>query len=293
VRDHLLDTSDHTLVMGVVNVTPDSFSDGGAFVGASGTDHEAAVAHGLVLRAQGADIVDVGGESTRPGAAPVSVDEEISRVVPVVAGLVAADVTVSIDTSKPSVAAAALAVGAHVVNDVTALRDPAMARVCAQSAAGVVLMHMQGSPATMQSNPTYGDVVADVAEYLVQRAEAAMAEGVAPDRICIDPGIGFGKTLDHNLELLARLGELVNCGLPVLVGTSRKRFLGSVLARAGIDTEAGERDTATGATVALAVAAGAAVVRVHDVTSAVQSARIADAIVRKLLTSRKEHLGRS
>ncbi len=271
--------------MGVLNVTPDSFSDGGAFATVAGTDHQAAIAHGLALWNCGADIVDVGGESTRPGAAGVSVDEEISRVVPVVAGLIAADVIVSIDTSKPEVASAALTAGASVVNDVTAFGHPDMARVCAEGGAGVVLMHMKGSPGTMQNGPTYGDVVDEVGDYLVRRAKAAVAAGIPPERICIDPGLGFGKTFDHNLELLARLGELVGRGFPVLVGASRKRFLGAILESAGFSTEARERDPATAATVALAVAAGAAAVRVHDVRSAVQSARIADAIVRTLSTS--------
>lgn len=293
MRDHVLDPAGHTLVMGVVNVTPDSFSDGGVFATDASTDHQAAIAHGLALWNGGADIVDVGGESTRPGAAEVSVDEEIGRVVPVVAGLTAADVIVSIDTSKPEVASAALAAGAHVVNDVTAFGHPDMARVCAERGAGVVLMHMQGSPGTMQDRPTYDDVVGEVGDYLMERATVAVAAGISPERICLDPGIGFGKTVDHNLELLARLGELVDRGFPVLVGASRKRFLEVILEATGIRTEAMERDPATAATVALAVAAGAAVVRVHDVKSAVQSARVADAIVRTSLTSRREHLGRS
>ena len=280
VRDHLLDPADHTLVMGVVNVTPDSFSDGGAFAGTAGTDHEAAIAHGTALWDEGADIVDVGGESTRPGAVAVSSADEISRVVPVVAGLTAAGIIVSVDTSKPEVAAAALEAGAHVVNDVTALVNPDMAQLCAETGAGVVLMHMQGSPRTMQDNPRYDDVAGEVGAYLVRRAAAAVDAGIRPDHLCLDPGIGFGKTFDHNLELLARLGELVDLGFPVLVGASRKRFLGTVLEDAGIATEPVERDPATAATVALAVVAGAAAVRVHDVKSAVQSARVADAIVR-------------
>jgi dihydropteroate synthase len=293
VRDHLLNPADHTLVMGVVNVTPDSFSDGGAFAGTAGTDHEAAIAHGSALWSEGADIVDVGGESTRPGAAAVPADEEMARVVPVIAALTAAGVVVSVDTSKPEVAAAALEAGAHAVNDVTAFGHPDMARVCADADAGAVLMHMKGTPRTMQDNPTYGDVVGEVADYLRLRAEAAVAAGVAPDHLCLDPGIGFGKTFDHNLELLARLDELVKLGYPLLVGTSRKRFLGMVLGDAGLTTEPADRDPATAATVALAVSAGAAGVRVHDVNSAVQSARVADAIVRTSLTSRRENFGRA
>jgi dihydropteroate synthase len=293
MRDRLLDPADHTLVMGVVNVTPDSFSDGGAFAGTAGTDHEAAIAHGTALWDEGADIVDVGGESTRPGAVAVSPADEISRVVPVVAGLTAAGTIVSVDTSKPEVAAAALEAGAHVVNDVTALVNPDMAQLCAETGAGVVLMHMQGSPRTMQDNPTYDDVAGEVGAYLMRRAAAAVDAGIRPDHLCLDPGIGFGKTFDHNLELLARLGELVDLGFPVLVGASRKRFLGTVLEDAGIATEPVERDPATAATVALAVVAGAAAVRVHDVKSAVQSARVADAIVRTSLTSRRENFGRA
>jgi dihydropteroate synthase len=271
--------------MGVVNVTPDSFSDGGAFAGHGETDHEAAIAHGLALWNDGADIVDVGGESTRPGAVEVSPAEEISRVVPVVAGLSASDAIVSVDTSKPEVAAAALEVGAKVVNDVTAFGNPDMARLCAETGAGVVLMHMQGSPRTMQDNPTYDDVAGEVGAYLVHRAAVAVDAGIRPDHLCLDPGIGFGKTFEHNLELMARLGELVDLGFPVLVGASRKRFLGTVLDDAGLVTVPVERDPATAAAVALAVAAGVAVVRVHNVKSAVQSARVADAIVRTSLTS--------
>jgi len=293
VRGHRLDWSDHTLVMGVVNATPDSFSDGGVFGDARSIDHEAAIAHGLALWEDGADIVDVGGESTRPGAGAVSSDEEIDRVMPIVAGLAGAGALVSIDTSKPPVAAAALTAGAHVVNDVTACSDPAMVQVCADGSAGLILMHMRGNPRTMQDDPAYGDVVVEVGDFLVQRTREVVTSGISADRILVDPGIGFGKTFEHNLELLARLDQLVDRGFPVLVGASRKGFLGGVLADAGIETAAAERDPATAATVALAIAAGAAAVRVHDVRSAVQTARIADAIVRTASTSRREHLGRS
>jgi dihydropteroate synthase len=261
--------------MGVVNVTPDSFSDGGLFDSA-----DAAVAYGVELARDGADIVDVGGESTRPGATPVAVDDELARVVPVVTGLVNAGIVVSIDTMKPQVAAAAIAAGAQIVNDVAGLADPEMVAVCAAADVGVVLMHMRGDPATMQDDPTYGNVVAEVAGFLEQRAFDIQAGGVSRDRICIDPGIGFGKTLEHNLELLHNIDWLTTSGYPVLVGTSRKGFLGAILRAAGRETAAAERDAATAATVALAVAAGASVVRVHNVSHALQAARTADAIVR-------------
>lgn len=270
-----LSTHDHTLVMGVLNVTPDSFSDGGRFV-----DPDVAVAVGVEMAASGADVIDVGGESTRPGAGPVPVSEEIARVVPVVAGLAGAGLIVSIDTMKAAVAREAIAAGAAIVNDVTAWADPAMAGVCAESGVGVVLMHMQGTPATMQLDPRYDDVVTDVARYLGERAEFAVTSGVEASRIMVDPGIGFGKTRRHNLELLARLREIGGLGYPVLVGTSRKGFIGSILDEAGQPTTAADRDIGTAATIALAIANGAAMVRVHNVLGGVHSARVADAIVR-------------
>ncbi len=275
IRDRVLSNADHTLIMGVVNATPDSFSDGGLLESA-----DAAIEYGLKLVRAGADVVDVGGESTRPGAAPVPVAEELDRVVPVVAGLVEAGVVVSIDTMKPRVAAAAVAAGAQIVNDVTGLTQPDMLALCAEEGVGVVLVHMQGDPATMQDDPAYENVVAEVAGFLEQRALEAQAGGVSRDRICIDPGIGFGKTFDHNLELLHNIDWLTTSGYPVLVGTSRKGFLGAILREAGYETEAAERDAATAATVALAIAAGASIVRVHNVGHALQAARTADAIVR-------------
>jgi dihydropteroate synthase len=273
LRTRTLTTAAHTLVMGVLNVTPDSFSDGGVHVAS-------ATAHGMALWEAGADLVDVGGESTRPGSTGVGASVETDRVVPVVSELSAAGVVVSVDTRKPQVAAAAIEAGAEVINDVDALADPAMAEVCADAEVGVVLMHMQGTPETMQDEPRYDDVVAEVRDELVSTASRVEDGGVTRGRICIDPGIGFGKTHAHNLALLANLDVLVATGYPVLAGTSRKGFLGRILDDAGYPATAARRDPATGATVALAIAAGAAVVRVHDVQSALQVARTADAIVR-------------
>jgi dihydropteroate synthase len=270
-------------LMGVVNVTPDSFSDGGLFL-----DPGAAVAHGLELVREGADIVDVGGESTRPGAQPVSEAEELRRVLPVVEGLAAAlrsnstrvpaksgggdPATISIDTSKAFVARAALDAGATLVNDVTALRgDPEMAAVVAHSGAECCLMHMLGEPRTMQREPRYGDVVAEVKAFLEERLAFAVAEGVAEERILLDPGIGFGKTLEHNLQLLRRLGELAALGRPLVVGTSRKSFIGRILADAAGAPEAvdaAQRLPGTLATCVLAYERGARVLRVHDVAPA-------------------------
>ena len=245
-------------VMGIVNVTPDSFSDGGLYL-----DPGAAVGHGRRLAAEGADLLDVGGESTRPGAAAVDAASELERVAPVVAALAgdAGGPGVSIDTSKAAVAAAALDAGAVWVNDVTALRgDPELAALCAERGCEVVLMHMLGSPRTMQDDPRYDDVVDDVRAFLAERIEAAVAAGVDERRILVDPGIGFGKTVDHNLELLRRLGELRELGRPIVVGASRKRFLGAITGR-----EVDRRGGGTAAANVLALAAGADVFRVHDV----------------------------
>ena len=273
VRDRVLSTAERTLIMGVVNVTPDSFSDGGHFLGS-----DRAISHGKKLYADGADLVDVGGESTRPGAEPVSGSEEIRRIVPVIAGLVAAGVPVSVDTSKPEVAAAALAEGALVVNDVSAGAHPEMAPLVAQTGCGLVLMHMRGTPRTMQDDTKYGDVTVEVRDFLVERAAAAETVGVERSRICVDPGIGFGKDQLHNLQLLARLDLLVASGYPVLVGPSRKSFLGKIID----EPDPVERDVATAATVAIAATRGAAVVRVHNVAMARQAVLIADAIVRSI-----------
>jgi dihydropteroate synthase len=260
-------------IMGIVNVTPDSFSDGGLFL-----DAEAAIEHGRDLVAQGAEILDVGGESTRPGAEAVSAEEELDRVRPVVEALAGEDgpgAVVSIDTSKAAVAEAALDAGAEIVNDVTALRaDPDLAALCAGRECGLVLMHMLGNPRTMQENPTYDDVVDDVKAWLAERVDAAIAAGVADERIWVDPGIGFGKTLEHNLELIRRLGELRDLGRPVVVGSSRKSFIGAITGR-----EVKDRLGGTVASNVLAVLAGADVVRVHDVLELKQALDVAEAIV--------------
>ena len=261
-------------IMGVVNVTPDSFSDGGAFL-----DREAAIHHGLRLAFEGADLLDVGGESTRPGAAPVSAEEELDRVIGVIAGIRARnrDVRISIDTSKAVVAAAALDAGAAYVNDVTALRgDPDMAALVAERKAGVCLMHMLGTPRTMQAEARYDDVVADVKAFLAERIEAAVAAGIARERIEIDPGIGFAKTIDHNLELLERLRELTDLGAPIVLGTSRKSFLGTITGR-----ETAERMPATLATVVMGLERGAEVFRVHDVAPARDALLVATATLRR------------
>ena len=259
-----------TKLMGVVNVTPDSFSDGGLYL-----DPEAAIAHGRELAAAGAEILDVGGESTRPGAEAVSGEEELRRVVPVIQGLRDLDCELSVDTSKAAVAAAALDAGAVIVNDVTALRgDAEMAILCAERGATVVLMHMLGDPQTMQDDPRYEDVVAEVKTFLAERLEAAVGAGIAEERIWLDPGIGFGKTAFHNLELLRRLGELRELGRPLVIGTSRKSFIGRLDGSA-----AGERLGGTIASSVLASVEGAEVLRVHDVAEVRQALTVATAIL--------------
>jgi dihydropteroate synthase len=259
--------------MGVVNVTPDSFSDGGLYL-----DPGAAVAHGLELEREGAAILDLGGESTRPGSEGVPAAEELRRVLPVVEGLVAAGVRaqISIDTSKAAVAAAALDAGATMVNDVTAFRgDPEMAALVAARGADCCLMHMLGEPRTMQKDPRYDDVVSEVKAFLAERVAGAISAGVAEERILIDPGIGFGKTGAHNLELLARLAEIVALGRPVVLGTSRKSFLGCLTGRSTDDRVAG-----TIATNVLAYERGASVFRVHDVGPVYDALAVAAATVR-------------
>jgi dihydropteroate synthase len=260
-----------TLIMGIVNVTPDSFADGGRYL-----DPAAAVRHARALAAEGADLLDVGAESTRPGAAPVASAEERARLLPVLERLLdGPPCPVSVDTSKPDVAAAALALGAHMVNDVTALAGgPALAELCAAHGAALALMHMRGTPRTMQADPRYDDLLGEVRTGLAVAVATAEAAGVAPDSICVDPGIGFGKTVAHNLTLLRRLDAFRAIGKPILVGPSRKSFLGALLDQ----LPATERLEGTLAACVMAVAAGAHILRVHDVAAVRRAVRVAEAI---------------
>jgi len=255
------------LVMGVLNVTPDSFYDGGRL-----DTVDAAIEAGLSMIEQGADILDVGGESSRPGAEPISPQEELARVLPVVEGIrTQASIPISVDTTKASVAEACLQAGANIINDISALRsDVCMAQIVSESGAKVVLMHMQGAPQTMQQKPHYQDVVTEVRSFLVERANYAQAAGIAPDNIILDPGIGFGKSLAHNLALLRQLPKLASCGYPVLVGISRKSFLGRLL-----DLPAEERLEGTIAANTAAILGGASIIRVHDVKEGRRTADIA------------------
>jgi dihydropteroate synthase len=258
-------------LMGVVNVTPDSFSDGGLFLEA-----DAAIEHGLRLAEEGAAVLDVGGESTRPGAEPVEAQEEIERVLPVVEALAAAGKHISIDTTKVEVARAALSAGATIVNDVSALRfSPDMAGLVADAEAECCLMHMLGEPRTMQHDPRYDDVVSEVKAFLEDRLAFAVAQGIPEARVWLDPGIGFGKTVEHNLELLRRLDEIVAIGRPVVVGTSRKSFLGKLAGGRG----EGERLPGTIATNVMAFERGATVFRVHDVAPVADALAVAAATV--------------
>lgn len=270
LRGYDIPTALRTCVMGVLNVTPDSFSDGGRYL-----DPFMASEHAVRMVEEGADIIDIGAESSRPGAGRVSAQEELSRVLPVikaVAGKV--KVPISVDTWKSEVAKAALLEGAALVNDITALRgDPAMAGVVAEAGAGVVLMHMKGEPENMQVEPVYDDVVREVISYLSGSVYTAETAGIPPDMIAIDPGIGFGKTLEHNLEILRRLSELKALDKPILVGTSRKSFIGKITGRGVADRVFG-----TAASVAAAIMNGADIVRVHDVGEMVEVARMIDAI---------------
>jgi len=272
VGDRVFDCSERTLVVGILNVTPDSFSDGGRYL-----DRATAVAHATRMVDDGADILDVGGESTRPGSAPVSADEELERVHPVIQRLAELHpaVPISIDTRKANVAAEALDAGATIVNDVSGGADPAMFDVVRDREAAVVLMHMRGDPTTMQEAPHYDDVVGEVHEYLRQRIEAAELAGIDPERIAIDPGIGFGKDLDHNLELMHGVDAFLDLGRPVLVGPSRKKFIGTIL-----DLPMEERVEGTVGAVVWMVARGAHLVRVHDVKEVVRAVRVSDAIAR-------------
>jgi dihydropteroate synthase len=260
-------------IMGILNVTPDSFSDGGEWFA-----YEKAVEHARALVAEGADILDVGGESTRPGAGPVALEEELRRVVPVVRAMRDSGAQISVDTMKLAVAQAAVEAGATYVNDVTAFRhEPELAAFVADHGCDCCLMHMLGEPRTMQDDPRYDDVVADVSAFLEERAAFAVGEGVREERIMVDPGIGFGKTLAHNLELLRRLDEIVAIGFPVVIGTSRKSFLGRLTGR----DDPHERVAATLATTVLALERGATVFRVHDVAPTRDAIAVATATLRR------------
>jgi dihydropteroate synthase len=274
-----LDFARRTLVMGIINVTPDSFFDGGWR-----QDAAKAIADGIEMAAAGADLLDVGGESTRPGAQPVSEDEELARVLPVLRGLRReVNVPISIDTYKSAIARAALDAGADIVNDISALRfDPAMAPLVAAEKVPVVLMHMRGTPRTMQREPQYNDVVREVRDFLAAQLYEAMDAGIAQDMIVIDPGIGFGKTVEHNLQLLRALPALAALGQPVLVGVSRKTFIGKIL-----NVEPADRLEGSLAAAVAAVLAGANIVRVHDVAETCKAVRIADAIRLGSMQSRK------
>ena len=268
--DTVLDLAE-PCVMGVLNVTPDSFSDGGRYA-----DLAAAVARGVAMVEEGAAIIDVGGESTRPGAAAVSVQEELARVIPVIEQLAArVAVPISVDTSKPAVMSAAIAAGASLVNDVRALREPGAVDALARTGAAVCLMHMQGEPRTMQAAPAYDDVVAEVRRFLAGRVEACVAAGIDRDRICVDPGIGFGKLPEHNLALLAGLGRLADPTIPVLVGVSRKSLVGIITGR-----PAAKRLAGSVAFAALAASRGAAIIRAHDVAATVDAVKVASALRR-------------
>jgi dihydropteroate synthase len=272
-RDREIVLADHTQLMGIVNVTPDSFSDGGAFA-----DTDAAVDHGVRLTEEGADLLDVGGESTRPGADEVPLEEEIDRVVPVVERLVKeVDVPLSVDTRKAAVAARALDAGAAIVNDVTAGGDPEMFGVARSAGAGLVLMHMRGQPRTMQDDPRYDDVVAEVRDHLAARIGSAVAAGVPRAQLCVDPGIGFGKNLEHNLALLRSIAAFRELRTPLLVGVSRKRFIGQLT---GVEAPA-DRIEGTAGAVAWCAANGVDVVRVHDVLEMRRVVSVVDAITRE------------
>lgn len=278
-KDRLIEFSDRPLIMGVLNVTPDSFSDGGHYL-----DAEAAVAHALRLVEEGADLLDIGAESTRPGADAVSEAEERRRAIPVVTAIAkAVAIPISIDTSKAAVARAALDAGAVLVNDVTALRsDPGMVDLVARTGAGIVLMHMQGTPSTMQQAPCYDDVVGEISSFFEERIRFAVAHGIERRQIILDPGIGFGKLLVHNLTLLAQLHHFTQFGCPLLVGVSRKAFLGHL-----VDRPVQERQWATAAAVAMAVDRGAGILRVHDVRAMKDVLLVAAAISRQTTVSMK------
>jgi dihydropteroate synthase len=267
-RDRTFDLSRRTLVMGIVNITPDSFSDGGRFL-----EPDRAIEHAHRLVQEGADLVDLGAESSRPGSVAVEPDLQLERLMPVLEALVPDGISVSVDTASARVAESVLAAGARAINDITALGDPAMGAVVAQAGAGLVLMHMQGTPATMQDEPRYEDAASEIQGWLAARVDQARRAGVAEDSIAIDPGIGFGKTLRHNLELLARIDELRALGRPVMVGASRKSFIQKLL-----DLPVDQRLEASLSAAAVAVFLGARIVRTHDVRSTVRAVRLADAM---------------
>ena len=257
-------------VMGVLNVTPDSFSDGGEFL-----DTDAAIAHGIALAEEGADLVDVGGESTRPGAEPVDLEEELKRVLPVVEALTAEEIAVSIDTMKPEVARQAVAAGAVAINDVNGLRAPGMLEAAAETRAFVCIMHMLGEPRTMQDDPQYNDVVSEVLDWLLARAQEAQQAGIPQQNIWLDPGIGFGKTVDHNLSLLKATAELASSGYPIMVGASRKSFIGKIAE----EPEPLNRLPGSLAAALYAAQKGARILRVHDVAATVQALTLQTAIL--------------
>ncbi len=266
-----LDFSAGCIIMGVLNITPDSFSDGGRFF-----DTDKAIEHGLETAGEGAAIIDIGAESTRPGAEPVSTDEQIRRVIPVIEALIKkTDVPISIDTNKSEVAEAALEAGAAMINDITALGDERMGDLAAEQQVPVVLMHMQGTPATMQIEPKYEDVVGEVLQFLLERAQRAEKFGISKERIFIDPGIGFGKTLEHNLELLRNIDKFIATGYRVLVGTSRKSFIGKITGK----EKPSDRIFGTAASVALCVAKGVSIVRVHDTAEMNDVVKVVHAIM--------------
>ncbi|MBW2056547.1 MAG: dihydropteroate synthase [Deltaproteobacteria bacterium] len=271
-----LHLGERTLVMGAVNVTPDSFSDGGTFL-----QPERAVARALEMVDQGADLIDIGGESTRPGSRPVDIEEELARVIPVVKEVASrTDIPISVDTRKARVAREALEAGARIVNDVSALRfDPEMGPVAAAYGAPVVLMHMLGTPETMQQHIHYVSLFSEIMEYLRESMDIAQKAGVDPERIIVDPGIGFGKTVEHNLAIIKHLSRFKVLGRPILIGTSRKSFIGKIL-----DLDVKEREEGTIASVAASILSGAHIVRVHNVRNAVRAARITDAVKAVSLT---------
>jgi dihydropteroate synthase len=277
-RDYTFDLA-RPLVMGVLNVTPDSFSDGGRHL-----DTQAALAHAHRMRDEGADIIDIGGESSRPGADPVPEHVELERVIPLVAALAADGIVVAVDTRKPGVMRAAIGAGASMVNDIGGLKAPGAIEACASSTVGVCLMHMLREPRTMQATPTYADVVTEVRDFLVARAEACEAAGIAHERVAIDPGFGFGKTLAHNLALLRSIATFAATGYPVLVGLSRKSSLGEITGR-GV----GERVPASLAAALAAVSRGASIVRVHDVRETVDALKVWNAVERGTWTTSLIH----